>query len=69
MVGFDRSGYWLGYGDGFLDRTLAALRPKPLSIGVAYSNALIPTVYPQPYDIPMDWIVTEAERFKPVRNL
>jgi len=69
VVGFDRSGYRLGYGDGFLYRTLAALRPKPLLIGAGYSNALIPTIYPQPYDIPMDWIVTGVERFKPVRGL
>lgn len=67
-AGLDRSGYRLGYGDGLLDRTLAALRPKPLLIGAGYSNALIPSIYPQPYDIPMDWIVTGAERFRPDRG-
>lgn len=65
MVGFDSGGYRLGYGDGLLDRTLAALCQKPLLIGVGYCNGLIPTIYPQDYDIPMDWIATGGERFNP----
>ena len=52
------AGYQLGYGGGFLDRTLAHLRPRPLAIGVGYPIGLISTIYPQAHDIPMDWIVT-----------
>ena len=33
LVGFDRQSYRLGYGGGFFDRTLAALSPKPSSLG------------------------------------
>ena len=58
LVGFDSAGYGLGYGGGFLDRTLAHLRPRPLAIGVGYPIGLISTIYPQAHDIPMDWIVT-----------
>ena len=58
LVGFDSAGYRLGYGGGFLDRTLAHLRPRPLAIGVGYPVGLISTIYPQAQDIPMDWIVT-----------
>jgi len=58
LVGFDSAGYRLGYGRGFLDRTLAHLRPRPLAIGVGYPVSLISTIYPQAQDIPMDWIVT-----------
>ena len=58
LVGFDAAGYQLGYGGGFLDRTLAHLRPRPLAIGVGYPIGLISTIYPQAQDIPMDWIVT-----------
>jgi 5-formyltetrahydrofolate cyclo-ligase len=58
LVGFDPAGYQLGYGGGFLDRTLAHLRPRPLAIGVGYPIGLISTIYPQAQDIPMDWIVT-----------
>lgn len=58
LVGFDSAGYGLGYGGGFLDRTLAHLRPRSLAIGVGYPMGLISTIYPQGHDIPMDWIVT-----------
>lgn len=60
LVGFDPDGYRLGYGGGFFDRTLAALSPQPRAIGVGQAVAAIPTIYPQPQDIPMDAIVTEA---------
>ena len=59
LVGFDRSFYRLGYGGGFFDRTLAALEPKPLAIGIGFEALLIETIDPQPYDVPMDLIVTE----------
>jgi 5-formyltetrahydrofolate cyclo-ligase len=60
LVGFDRECYRLGYGGGFFDRTLVALEPRPLAIGVGYAAAALPTIYPQPHDIPMDVIVTGA---------
>jgi 5-formyltetrahydrofolate cyclo-ligase len=60
VVGFDNDCFRLGYGGGFFDRTLARLPTKPLVIGVGHRDALIPTIYPQPHDIPMDWIVTGA---------
>ncbi len=59
LVGFDAEKYRLGYGGGYFDRTLAALAQKPKVIGAGYAAALMPTIYPQPYDIPMDVIVTE----------
>ncbi len=59
LVGFDVAGYRLGYGGGYYDRTLAALRPKPFIVGVGYEIAKLETLYPQPHDIPMDVIVTE----------
>src|SRR6204780_1785779 len=60
LVGFDQDCFRLGYGGGFFDRTLARFAAKPLVIGVGYFSALIRTIYPQPYDIPMDWLVTGA---------
>ena len=59
LVGFDLAGYRLGYGGGFFDHTLAALVPRPLAIGVGHPTGSLATIYPQPYDIPMDIIVTE----------
>lgn len=60
LVGVDPGNYRLGYGGGFFDRTLAAMPRKPLVIGVGYEMQRIATIYPQPHDIPMDQIVTEA---------
>jgi 5,10-methenyltetrahydrofolate synthetase len=59
MNGFDEAGYRLGYGGGFFDRTLAAAAKRPRVIGVTFELARIPTIHPQPYDIPMDFVVTE----------
>ncbi|MPZ46702.1 MAG: 5-formyltetrahydrofolate cyclo-ligase [Betaproteobacteria bacterium] len=58
-VGFDVQGYRLGYGGGFFDRTLAAATPQPLKIAVAFEVSRMQTIYPQPYDVPMDFVVTE----------
>ena len=63
LVGFDAAGYRLGYGAGFYDRTLASFPTKPLTIGVGFELCRMPTIQPQPYDVPMDLIITEAGVF------
>jgi 5,10-methenyltetrahydrofolate synthetase len=60
LVGWDGAGYRLGYGGGYFDRTLAALAPRPFTIGVGFQAARLATIFPQPHDIPMDAIVTET---------
>jgi 5-formyltetrahydrofolate cyclo-ligase len=60
LVGFDAENYRLGYGGGYYDRTLAAMDPKPLTIGVGYELGRLATIHPQPHDVPMAAIVTEA---------
>jgi len=59
VVGFDRDGYRLGYGGGYFDRTLAALQPCPFAIGVGFGMQEVATIHPQPFDVPMDLIVTD----------
>jgi 5-formyltetrahydrofolate cyclo-ligase len=59
-VGFDARGYRLGYGGGFFDRTLAARPAQPLKIGTGFEISRLPTIHPQIWDVPMDFIVTEA---------
>jgi 5-formyltetrahydrofolate cyclo-ligase len=61
LVGFDAANYRLGYGGGYFDRTLAALEPRPVTIGVGFEAALLDTIHPQPHDVAMDFIVTEAK--------
>ena len=59
-VGFDAQGYRLGYGGGYFDRTFAALVPAPLKVGVSFELARVDSIRPQPYDVPLDFIVTEV---------
>jgi 5,10-methenyltetrahydrofolate synthetase len=59
MIGFDTAGFRLGYGGGYFDRTLIAMSPRPLAIGVAFEILRLEDTHPQPHDIPMDFIVTE----------
>ena len=61
LVGFDAANYRLGYGGGYFDRTLAALDPRPVTIGVGFEAALLDTIHPQPHDVAMDFVVTEAK--------
>lgn len=61
LVGFDRAGYRIGYGGGFYDRTLAALQPRPRTVGVGFAVCKVGTIEPQPHDVRLDAIVTEAE--------
>jgi 5,10-methenyltetrahydrofolate synthetase len=63
-VGFDAHGYRLGYGGGYFDRTLAALQPRPLAVGVGFELARLPQIAPDPHDIPMDFVITEAGLFE-----
>ena len=65
VVGFDPNCYRLGYGGGFSDRTLASWDPKPRILGVGYALQAVPTIHPQPHDIPMDCIATEKGMVTP----
>lgn len=60
VVGFDAEGYRLGYGGGYFDRTLPWLPAMPIAVGLGYEINRLRTIHPQPHDVPMDFIVTEA---------
>lgn len=65
LVGFDRSGHRLGMGGGYYDRTLAFKRHwpdrRPKLLGLAHSLQEVENIPAQPWDIPLDGIVTEQE--------
>jgi len=61
---FDAAGYRLGYGGGYFDRTLAALRPRPLAVGVGFEINRVDSIRPESHDQRLDWIVTEAGAFR-----
>jgi 5-formyltetrahydrofolate cyclo-ligase len=60
LVGWDGAGFRLGYGGGYFDRTLAALSPRPFTIGIGLQSAHLSTIFPQPHDIALDVILTDA---------
>ena len=60
LLAFDRTGTRLGYGGGFFDRTLAALRASgPVTaIGLAFDAQQVDSVPQADYDEPLDYVVT-----------
>ena len=58
-VGYGPGGLRLGYGGGFYDRTLAALAPRPYTVGIGYAHGFIPWLEAEPHDIPLDAMLTE----------
>ena len=62
-VGYGPNGLRLGYGGGFYDRTLAALAPRPTTVGLAYSQGYVPWLEAEAHDIPLDAILTDEGLF------
>jgi 5-formyltetrahydrofolate cyclo-ligase len=63
LLAFDRLGFRLGYGAGYYDMTIAALRArKPVTaIGLAYAAQEVPKVPTTPRDARLDLVLTEKE--------
>lgn len=60
LVAFDEQGNRLGQGGGFYDRALAATdSSRPIVIGVAHSLQRVDLVPAEPWDVPLDAVVTE----------
>jgi len=49
-------------------RNLAALPNKPAVIGTSYELARMDTIHPQPWDIPVDWVVSERGVYRRDRD-
>jgi len=74
-LAFDRHGARVGFGKGFYDRFLgpvwraapgqgAAGPARPTLIGLAYGMQIVPRIAADPWDVPMDLIVTEREAIR-----
>ncbi len=59
-VGFDSLRYRLGFGGGYYDRTLAALNPRPVTVGIAFECTRVPTISPAGHDVRLDLVITES---------
>ena len=65
LVAFDEQGTRMGMGGGFYDRTFEFLNSpgqlhKPRLLGIAFELQKTATLIRQPWDVPVDGIVTEA---------
>lgn len=58
-LGYSAGGYRLGYGGGFYDRTLAALEPRPFTVGLGFTNGFIDDFEPEAHDQPLDAILND----------
>ena len=58
-VGYGPGGYRLGYGGGFYDRTLATLQPRPITVGLGFTNGWLPDFEPESHDIPLDALLND----------
>ncbi|MDX2224805.1 MAG: 5-formyltetrahydrofolate cyclo-ligase [Rhodospirillaceae bacterium] len=61
LVAFDRAGQRLGYGAGYYDRTIAALKANgPLiAWGLAYEDQEVGAIPAGPHDVRLDGVITE----------
>jgi 5-formyltetrahydrofolate cyclo-ligase len=58
-IAFDREGYRLGFGKGFYDRLLQ--NSTQLKVGVLFSFQLLDFIPRDPWDVPMDVLITERD--------
>ena len=63
LLAFDRAGQRIGYGAGYYDLTIAALRAvkEVLAIGLAFAEQEIAAVPATASDAPLDLVLTERE--------
>jgi 5-formyltetrahydrofolate cyclo-ligase len=61
LLAFDATGHRLGYGGGYYDRTLSALRARHpvMAVGVAYAGQEVEKLPRDAFDEPLDMLVTE----------
>lgn len=63
LLAFDAHGFRLGYGGGYYDRTLAALRagePRATAVGLAFSAQEVDEVPRDASDEPLDCLLSET---------
>jgi len=66
LLGFDRAGWRIGMGGGYYDASLAYLLGrrhwrKPRLIGVAFAAQEVAVAPHDPWDVPLDGVLTERE--------
>lgn len=64
-VAFDEDCNRLGYGKGYYDKLLSGRKPasdgtiRPLIVGLAYEEQMVPAIPCSPHDMKMDFVITD----------
>ena len=59
-IGYGPEGVRMGYGGGFYDRTVAALKPRPYVVGLSYTNGFLPMLRSRnPDELMLDALLTD----------
>ncbi len=64
-VAYDEEGYRLGYGGGYYDRLLKKKLPHQVAVGVCFDVQLVGSLPRDPWDVPVDVVVTESRLLRP----
>lgn len=59
-ISFDHYGNRLGYGKGYYDRFLSRLDKHTIKVGLIFTKCIIESLPIDPWDIPVDVIISEA---------
>ena len=67
LLAFDRSGHRLGFGAGYYDRSIAALRGagELFAVGLAFAAQEVPALPREPHDMALDLVATEEGLVRP----
>jgi len=73
LVGFDQHGNRIGMGAGYYDRTFGFRLHRrhwlgPKLLGTAWSFQRCEVIHPEPWDVPVDGIVTESDWIQASQN-
>jgi 5,10-methenyltetrahydrofolate synthetase len=60
---WDERGYRIGFGGGYFDKLLVQRRPDSVAIGLAYEFQVLPSLHPDPWDQPVDYLITEKREW------
>jgi 5-formyltetrahydrofolate cyclo-ligase len=63
-VAWDNEGFRVGYGGGYYDRSINALRTHVLKVGLAYEFQLVPKIPRSFYDRCVDIVLTERRSIR-----